>query len=323
MWGWWRRLRSSGKPDPDLVPLTRRDADTLRRQLAAQLRERGSLVHYEGHTAVITEARRGVMRVHLADLAREVATSQHPKSAEFAARQVVDMVFADPSAATMDAAALYRGLRLRVSPVLSDSAPNPHTLQRPEDSAVVEPFTLDTSVSLVLDTEHTVQTLPMSQLRELDDMDTLLRTARGNLLAELRRADVTVARPHTRHDHEGAWFWTFESASVYTSSAALVLEDILPVWAPEFDLSEGVLFAMPTRHHLLARPVTTGTDLVEGLGAIAGTALELAHRSAGAVSPLLHLSHLGEIATISAWDPDTRQLTITPTPPLLLRMHNR
>ncbi|MDR7328935.1 hypothetical protein [Corynebacterium guangdongense] len=318
MWGWWRRLRSAGEPDPDLAPLTRRGATALRGQLASQLRTRGALVHYEGPTAVITEARRGVMRVRLADLAREVAASQHPRAAEFAARQVVDMVFTDPAAGTMDAAALYRGLRLRVTPTPAD----PDSAARPEDAAVLTPFTLDTSVSLVLDTEHTVQTMPLSRLRELDDMDTLIRAARGNLRTELRRADVTVARPHTRPEHEGAWLWTFESGSVYTASAALIMEDVLPVWAPELDTSEGVLFAMPTRHSLLARPVTSGTDLLEGLGAIAGAALEIAHQSSEQVSPLLHVSYLGEVTTISGWDPDTRELTIRPTPHLLLRIQN-
>ena len=320
MWGWWRRLRSAGEPDPDLAPLTRRGAAALRGQLASQLRARGALVHYEGPTAVITEARRGVMRVRLADLAREVAVSQHPRAAEFAARQVVDMVLTDPAAGTMDAAALYRGLRVRVTPVPVD--PDVTAPTRPEDAAVLAPFTLDTSVSLVLDTEHTVQTMPLSRLRELDDMDTLVRAARGNLLTELRDTDVTVARPHTRPEHEGAWFWTFESGSVYTASAALVMAEILPVWAPELDASEGVLFAMPTRHSLLARPVTSGADLVEGLGAIAGAALEIAHHSSEQVSPLLHVSYLGEITTISGWNPDTRELTIRPTPHLLLRMQN-
>lgn len=324
MWGWWKRMRAAGETDPDLAPLTRRGADALRAELASQLRERGALVRYEGATAVITEARRGIMRVRLAPLAGEVAVSQHPRAAEFAARQVVDMVFAGPSAGIMDTADLYRGLRVRVTPVLAgdDEPVSAPDLERPEDTAVIAPFTLDTSVSLVLDTEHTVQTMPLSQLRELDDLDTLIRAGRGNLLTELRQADVDVTRPRTRADHEGAWFWAFESASVYTASAALVMEDILRDWAPDLDMSEGVLFAMPTRHSLLARPVTGGTDLVEGLGAIAGTALETASLSSQPVSPLLHLGHLGEVETISSWDPDTRQLTITPTPHLLLRMQN-
>lgn len=317
---WLDRLRAAGEPDPDLPPLTRRDADSLREQVASQLRARGALVHYDGHTAVITDARRGVVRVRLADVAREVAASQHPRAAEIAARKVVDMVLAEPSIASMNTADLYRGLRLRVTPVAVPAEDLAST--EPEDSSVIDPFTLDTSVSLVLDTEQTVQTAPLAQLRKADDMDTLIRAARGNLLADLRAALVEVTRHQTNPQQAGAYFWAVESPSVYTASAALLLEEMLPQWVPELDASEGVLFAMPSRNALLLRPVTAGSELVEGLGAIAGAALEISHRSDKPLSPLLHLSYMGQVDTISNWDPDTRQLTITPTSHLLLRMQN-
>ena len=311
-----RRFRDRNRPDLHFPGLTRGQARELRSALRRTLAEKGATVRYDGRHAVIQHPRHGRVTVNLENLIGDVAVSQHPKAARSMARAFVSSVLEGEPTDTLTTADLYAGLRLRV-------APTAHLVPEEEEiiaSATLHRFTADTALTLVLDTERSIQTMPLDRLREHDDLDTLVRAARNNLRTELLGLAVHSQIHPGSEDHPGARFRSFESGSYYMATAPVLLEEILDAWAPDLDRSLGVLFAMPTRHILLVREVTTGEDLLEGLGRLAPVAAQVAVDGSHAVSPLLHLWHEGEITTLTSFDEEARELKITPTPYLLSLM---
>ncbi|GAB3697101.1 hypothetical protein [Corynebacterium nasicanis] len=308
-----RRFRDRNRPDLHFPGLTRGRAGELRVALRRTLAEKGATVRFDGQHAVIQDPRRGRVTVNLENLIGDVALSQHPKAPRSMARAFVSSVLDGAPGEALTTADLYAGLRLRV-------APTTHLVPEEEEiiaSATLRSFTDDTVVTLVLDTEHTIQTMPLERLREHDDVDTLVRAARRNLRAEL--LDLT---PHAQvhpgsEEHPGAHFRSFESGSYYMATAPVLFPELLDAWAPDLDHSRGVLFAMPTRHILLVREISSGEDLLEGLGRMAPVAAQVAVDGSHAVSPLLHLWHEGEVTTLTSFDQEGRELKITPTPYLL------
>ncbi len=185
------------------------------------------------------------------------------------------------------------------------------------NSATLYPYTDDTAVTLVLDTERSIQTMPLERLKRIDDLNTLIRAARNNLREELFGAQVRAHVHLGSEERSGARFRSFESDNYYLASAPIFLEEMLEVWAPDMDRSLGVLFAMPTRHILLVREITRGEDLLEGLGRIAPVAAHISNEGPHSVSPLLHMFHNGEVTTLTAFDEEERGIKITPTPYLM------
>ena len=314
----WRRRRGprGSDPDPGFPHLNRRDADQLRQEVRDALRDHGAAVRFDGDQAVIRHPRRGTMTVSLAGLSRDVAYSQHPKAARHLSSAYVNYVFADPDVAELTDAELYAGLRLRLVPAEGAGG----GVQQVTDAAALGPFTHDTVATLVVDAPHAVQTVPLERLRALDDLESLERAATANTRDELSRAPVDVRLHSGAEQHPGARFWSVEADDAPVSSAALLLSDALAWWLPKLDVSEGLLVAVPTRHSLLVRPITSGEDLIEGMTSIAASALEKALDSRHPLSPLLHVFHEGEIETISAWEEQERHLRIIPTERLIWLM---
>ena len=308
-----RRFRDRNRPDLHFPGLTRGQAGELRAALRRSLAEKGATVRYDGRHAIIQHPRQGRVTVNLENLIGDVAASQHPKAPRSMARAFVSSVLGGEPSDTLTTADLYAGLRLRV-------APTTHLVPEEEEiitSATLHGFTDDTVVTLVLDTEHTIQTMPLDRLREHDDVDTLVRAARNNLRTELLGIDPHAQLHPGSEDHPGARFRSFESGSYYMATAPVLFPELLDAWAPDLDHSRGILFAMPTRHILLVREISTGEDLLEGLGRLAPVAAQVAVDGAHAVSPLLHMWHEGEVTTLTSFDQEARELKITPTPYLL------
>ncbi len=314
-----RTRRRLGEPDPSFPGLTRGRADELRTALRRAVGESGAALRFDGMHGIIEHPRRGRVTLNLENLVGDVARSQHPRAAETMARAFVAAMMEEHDAGNLDTAELYAGLRLRVAPT-TGLVPEENEIVT---AATLHPFTTDTAVTLVLDTEHSIRTMPLDHLKQVDDLDTLVRAARTNLREELLGAAVVAHRHPGSEEHPGSRFWSFESGSYYLASAPILLEDVLTSWAPGLDRSLGVLFAMPTRHVMLAREVTLGDDLLEGLGRMAPVAAQLAISRSHGVSPLLHLFHEGEVTTLSTFDREARQLQIAPTPYLLELMSQR
>lgn len=311
-----RRLhafRQRKRPDHHFPGLTRGKAGELRTELRRALAEKGATVRFDGRHAIIQHPRRGRVTINLANLIGDVAASEHPRAARTMARAFVTAVLGDEHAEDLGVAELYAGLRLRLAPT-RNLVPEEADIVA---SATLHGFTADTAVTLVLDTERSIQTMPLARLREVDSLDTLVRAARNNLREELLGARVHTQTHPGSEDRPGARFRSFESGSYYVASAPILLEEILRAWAPDLDPSRGVLFAMPSRHTLLLREISTGEDLLQGLGRMAPVAAQLAAAGAHAVSPLLHMWREGEVTTLSSFDPQAGELKITPTPYLM------
>lgn len=309
----FRRRRHSARPDALFPGLSRGSAGELRSELRRTLAEKGATVRFEGPHAIIDRPRRGRVSVNLANLIADVATSQHPKAARTLSRAFVSTVLDGEHVDDFGTADFYAGLHLRIAPT-ENLVPEEADII---DSATLHAFTEDTVVTLVLDTEQSIQTMPLERLRDVDDLDTLVRAARNNLREELLGATVRAQSHFGSEIRPGARFRSFESGSYYVASAPILLEEVLHAWAPDLDQSRGVLFAMPTRHILLAREISTGEDLLEGLGRLAPVAAQIALDGSHTVSPLLHMWHEGEVTTLSSFDPQAKQLKITPTPYLM------
>ena len=309
-----RRSRSArNEPDPHFPSMTVKEAEQLRSALRTRVAESGGSLRIDGLHGIIDHSRHGRVTLNLENLVRDVAHSQHPKAATTLTRSFLDAMLNANRVAGLDTAELYAGLRMRIAPIrglVTEEADIIH-------SATVHRFTDDTAVTLVLDTATSIQTMPLDRLRRIDELDTLVRAARTNLHRELLDAHIITHQHPGSEAHPGARFRSFESENYYIASTPIFLEEMLQRWAPDLDLSRGVIFAMPTRHILLARDVTTGEDLLEGLGRMAPVAAHIAADGAHAVSPLLHLFHDGEVETLSTFDEQARELKILPTPYLL------
>lgn len=304
----YRQNRLLRQPDPSFPSLSRKDADQLRSSLRRQLAAEGASIRFDGMAATIEHPRRGRMSVRLDDLVRQVASSQHPKAIPNLAASFMTGLDDDTYMEQLDTASLYSRLRLRLVSTRDLSAEE----QKVIDAATLFDFTNDTSATIALDTASSIQTIALEKLAEIDDVDALERAARTNLREELRNTDIDVQFHNGPVESPGASAWTFESSSHYLGSAPLLLEDFIEMWAPEIDTTNGLLFSMPTRHLLLVRSVTEGTDLLEGISRMAPVAAQIADSAESTVSPLVHVYDDGEITTISNWTPGSQQIEIAP-----------
>ncbi|RNE48687.1 hypothetical protein C5L39_08420 [Corynebacterium alimapuense] len=308
-----RSRRFSAQPDEHYPGLSHRQAHQLRAELREKLAESGASIRFDGNRGIIDHPSHERITLNLQGLIDEIASSQHPRAVKLLTRSFIETMVEDQRVAGLDTAELYAGLRLRVAPLGGLVTEEADIL----NSATVRGFTSDTAVTMVLDTAHSIRTLPLERLRKIDDLETLVRAARNNLRAELNKANVRSHVHPGSEDHPGARFYSFESDNYYLSSAPIVLEEVLDSWAPELDRSLGVLVAMPSRHILLLREITEGEDLLEALGRMAPVAAHIADDSPHPVSPLLHMFHEGEMTTLSTFDKQARELKIIPTPYLL------
>lgn len=304
----YRQNRLLRQPDPSFPSLNRKDADQLRSSLRRQLAAEGASIRFNGTAATIEHPRRGRMSVRLDDLVNQVASSQHPKAIPNLVASFVSGLDNDTYVDQLDTAAFYSRLRLRLVSTRDLSAEE----QQVVDAATLFGFTNDTSATIALDTASSIQTIALEKLAEIDDIDALERAARTNLREELRTSDIDVQFHNGPDESPGASAWTFESSSHYLGSAPLLLEEFVGMWAPEIDTTNGLLFSMPTRHLLLVRAVTEGTDLLEGISRMAPVAAQIADSAETTVSPLVHVYDDGEITTISNWTPGSHQIEIAP-----------
>lgn len=304
----YRQNRLLRQPDPSFPILNRKDADQLRSSLRRQLAAEGASIRFNGTAATIEHPRRGRMSVRLDDLVNQVASSQHPKAIPNLVASFVSGLDNDTYVDQLDTAAFYSRLRLRLVSTRDLSAEE----QQVVDAATLFGFTNDTSATIALDTASSIQTIALEKLAEIDDIDALERAARTNLREELRTSDIDVQFHNGPDESPGASAWTFESSSHYLGSAPLLLEEFVGMWAPEIDTTNGLLFSMPTRHLLLVRAVTEGTDLLEGISRMAPVAAQIADSAETTVSPLVHVYDDGEITTISNWTPGSHQIEIAP-----------
>ncbi|MGP6173679.1 hypothetical protein [Corynebacterium sp. A21] len=300
---------ASQKGQPVVPGLSQEKGLELRKALRHQFAEHGAAIHFEGAAGVITHPTKGRIRINFDNLVRALAGNENPYSIPQHAAAFVQAIMTEDGTENMRDPEIYAGLRLKLTPVAGLSEPEREIV----DAATIAPFTRDIVVALVLDTENTIQTVSLDRAEEFDDLPSLHRAAGANLRSELRAAEVEVVHYQGTENAPGAHFWSFESNSFYLGSAPLYLEEFLRDRAPDLDQSNGIIFAVPNRHLMLAREVSTGTDLLDGLQRLAMIAARFALERAHPISPSLHLSYAGGLDTISEIDQRAKELKITPT----------
>ena len=121
----------------------------------------------------------------------------------------------------------------------------------------------------------------------------------------------------------GERMWVFEGSSYYVGSIPILLDEIVERYLPQVDRSVGLLFASPHRHITLVRG-RFWPDLMGSIGLLATFAAEEFTQQAGALSPRLMISHMGEIVTFTdvKWkDERSAELEVKPTAYLMEKLN--
>ncbi|WP_312979268.1 hypothetical protein [Corynebacterium sp.] len=193
-------------------------------------------------------------------------------------------------------------------------------------------FTGDLHVSLVLDTPDAIMTLNDEALAAhgtatREQLADLYRVGYRNTWQELHDAAVDINEVHgdVHGGSPGAYFHVVESDSFFLASAPLFLDELLPRWLPDMDVSAGVMVAVPHRHLMLVREVTTGQDLLDGINTMTSVALAQLATNPGPLTARLHLAHDGDVRVftdISTGDDGQQILQVEPDDYLLSRLES-
>ncbi|MFH8470512.1 immunity 49 family protein [Streptomyces sp. NPDC017936] len=283
-------------PDTSLPSLTVAQADRLRTLTADHFAARHGIrpavtadaVEHDGH------------RYPLANLARWCRDAPEETWPDLVGQHFTRLESA--SRGDEDAERLLRGTRLRLLP--HDAFP----ADAADRFRYVRPVAEDLVVALALDAPETVRVLGDSDVARAG-LDALWAAGRANLLAE--------PVEHTRVPApSGALLHSVHGDSPFVSSKALVLPELVREVTGR-DLPEaGALVAVPTRHLLAFHPIVDGTvvDAVNDLQAYAFGAYQ---DGPGALTPRLYWWHGGRLVCVTAFDRDSRVLSVVPPPELL------
>ncbi len=290
-------------PDVDLPQLNRSRANMLRRELEYRFALKDAQIDIEGNSAMVLRPDGGAAHVSLRTLAMNAASLEDLGKLPELVDNFVHGTLADATLSNLSTADLYKSLRLRLLPAPEsedDPLESGDGVERQiRENSVLRGFTSDTSIALVLDTEHAIRIQPLQELEAFDSLDALERAADRNTWQELIDTKVDITHIHNDGDGEGSDFWAFESSSYYLGSAPLFLSDLLNRWAPELDQSQGVIFAVPDRDLMIVRPVTTGENLMNGITAMVRIAMRFGLGNPTSISPRLHLLYDNQINTFT------------------------
>lgn len=290
-------------PDADLPQLNRSRANMLRRELEYRFALQDAQIDIEGNSAMVLRPDGGAAHVSLRTLAMNAAGLNDMGQLPELVDSFVHGTLADATLSNLTTAELYKSLRLRLLPnprAEDDPLETDDGIERQiRETSVLRGFTSDTSIALVMDTEHAIRIQPLDELEAFDSLDSLERAADRNTWQELLDAKVDVTYVDNDEGGEGSDFWAFESSSYYLGSSPLFLTDLLARWAPELDQSRGVIFAVPDRDLMIVRPVTTGENLMNGITAMVRIAMRFGLGNATSISPRLHLLYDNQVNTFT------------------------
>lgn len=278
-----RRRPGDGAPDPDLRLLTVDEAAELRTLVRSALSELGYEPVVNGDHAVLDDGTvLGLDTLVRVCLAERRGRSGWPKAVRAHFGRLLDQTHG--ASRDSDGTLVVRlmaldqvdtgGLTFTYAP---EPIPGLH-----EVLGVDRPETVETLSDAVVEG----RAVPLGAL--LDE-------GRENLRALLRRSDAQV----DRLTHDGHEFWCAVGDDVYTASYALVLEDALRMWAPNTDMSPGVLFAVPFRHQLAFSVCSDRDAVLAGLTMLPLFAGAGFADGIGPLSPHVYLWLEGTITQVS------------------------
>lgn len=296
-------------PDSDLPQLNRSHANMLRRELEYRFAREDAHIDFTGNSAHVQRADGGSAHVSLRTLAMNAASLDDIGQLPELVDSFVHGTLWDTALENLSTADLYKSLRLRLLPTPVHREDPPENIEdQIRDDSVLRGFTMDTSIALVLDSEHAIRIQPLQELEKFDSLEVLERAAERNTWQELLDAEIETTTVSAEESGEGGDFWAFESSSYYLGSAPLFLTDLLRRWAPDLDQSRGVIFAVPDRDLLIARPVTTGENLMNGITAMVRIAMRFGLGNPTSISPRLHLLRENAVSTFTDYrmiDPES------------------
>lgn len=182
----------------------------------------------------------------------------------------------------------------------------------------VSPFAEHIAEVLTLDLPGAVVTLREDRLHGHGHaVPTLLAHGRRNL-----RRLMETERIETRRLGRGRWTCpAFVGDSPYTGSFARFLNEAVAQWLPEADTGNGIIFAVPNRHTVLAHPCATADETRAALDLVPEYAFRLNREVRGQVSPHVYHWYHREISVITVEEGEgTLRVETTP---LLDRMVGR
>jgi hypothetical protein len=160
------------------------------------------------------------------------------------------------------------------------------TYARELAEGLVEALVLDSPTSVMLLLDSTVARVGADRLRAAG-LEHLLAEPWGQVERLTTRAGATLA--------------LVEGDSVFTASRVLVMPDTLRRVFGEREYPDGVLVAMPDRHHLWLHPIDD-TTVVPALQTLAGNTAQTFATAVGGVSPAVYWWRHGALTRVSALD---------------------
>lgn len=221
-------------------------------------------------------------------------------------------------------AEFYSYLRVRLTAIelLPESAQADAFEFNPESP--IRPFSDALCIHLVVDSPNAVLGLTPDSLEDRGPVEDLFRIGYRNLWQDLIDSDLEVQSIQADKSKPGERVWLFVGSSYYVGSIPILLDDIVERYLPQIDRESGLLLAAPYRHVTLLREMDEGSDLMGSIKMMATLAANQFSQQAGALSPRLMISHMGEVTTFTnvKWNSDhTAELEVKPTAYLTEKLH--
>lgn len=277
-------------PDPALTMLTQADADTLRRLVSEAFAARGLEVSMAPDHARDADG----IEYGLWNLAAHCSSSGVP--AQRWRQQVdghVDRILT-----------LMHGDKFDLSPAAIQDT----IVVRLMDTGGLGPLPMDYAPEWMPGIRRCLFIDSLTATTGLGDADATALAPLGpwydrglaNLAALLHRAEMNV----DRLEHEGRWFHCAMSDSIYTSSAPLVLPQVVGRLVPDADLSLGVLFCVPFRHQFAFRVIDGPDSVLDALTLIPEFAALGYADGISPLSPHVYLWRDGIVTQQTTWSDD-------------------
>lgn len=202
---------------------------------------------------------------------------------------------------TLDRDEIMERAYLRLMPDDFSPDPNHFRYAKPVSDGLVS--------VIAVDLPDTVQILDDGDVERVG-LGVLRSTARANLV-NMPIDDYQVA---TRPD--GAEIHLVNGPSMFVASKALVLPQLMQQVADAQPPADGVLVAVPWRHHLAFHPIVDKTVLT-ALNDMTGYALGAYRDNAGALSPRLYWWKDGTLINLTKIDHEDKSFEPAPPPELI------
>lgn len=290
-------------PDPDLPLLSRERADRFRALVADVMGRMRQRVAVNGDTAERADG----YSFGLSNLSAVIARLDERDWPPVVERHLTTVVGASQRPAP-GPAALDEHLLARLVDVGGLGA-NPHAA-----FSYGSEFAPGVLRLLCVDEPETVRLLGDTAVSHLSPLGPALDLGLRNLQRMIATDEESTCETVEQSDGPApAPFHLLSGESVYVASYALCLPQVLEKWAPELDVSRGVMFAIPWRNVLAFAPVGDAAEIIATMQALAPVAIAGYHHNAGSVSPNVLLREpSGVITQLSSFDGE--RILMTPGP---------